>query len=41
LAPTARGIGTWVEVSAAGYPEIVRTQLAVVIIAEMLAEENP
>ena len=29
LALTARGLGTCVEVSVAGYPEIVRTQLAI------------
>jgi len=34
LALTARGLGTCVEVSTAGYPEVVRTQLA--IPAELL-----
>jgi nitroreductase len=29
LAPTARGLGTCVEVSVAGYPEIARAQLAI------------
>jgi hypothetical protein len=29
LALTARGLGTCVEVSIAGYPEIVRAQLAI------------
>jgi nitroreductase len=29
LALTARGLGTCVEVSVAGYPEVVRAQLAV------------
>ena len=29
LALTARGLGTCVEVSVAGYPEIVRAQLAI------------